>query len=215
MSEVKVQSIKVLGGFYRKSPNESLEYAKAVHAGIFADPIDYPTPPVDEPTYKANIDDLSAKITAALDGGQKAIAARNHQVTVVNKMTAELGHYVESACGNNMPTFLKSGFQPKSTTKVIKPPVSQWIRAVAPGRISGQLYLLLMAVVAAAAYEIRYAVTVNGTPGPWQTQLVTKTRPATTLSGLTPGALYTIQVRSFNDATGFTDWSDPVTRIVT
>jgi len=29
------------------------------------------------------------------------------------------------------------------------------------------------------------------------------------------GTAYTIQVRSFADATGFTDWSDPVTRIAT
>jgi fibronectin type III domain protein len=67
----------------------------------------------------------------------------------------------------------------------------------------------------ADAYEVRYASTVNGTLGPWTTQLVTKTRPATTITGLTPGATYTIQVRSFADATGFSDWSDPITRIVT
>src|SRR5437660_238777 len=56
---------------------------------------------------------------------------------------------------------------------------------------------------------------VNGTPGTPITQLVTKTRPATTIAGFTPGTTYAIQVRSFADATGFTDWSDPVTRIAT
>ena len=36
-----------------------------------------------------------------------------------------------------------------------------------------------------------------------------------TITGLTPVTAYSIQVRSFADATGFSDWSDPVIRIVT
>jgi len=215
MSATKTKPIKVLGGHARKSPTENLAYAAAVHSGIYTDPGDYPTPPIDEVTFKAAIDTLSAKITAALDGGKKAIAERNHQVGVVIKMMRELGHYVEGACKNDMPTFLKSGFQPMPTTKAVKPSLSQWIRKITQGKNSGQLHLILMAIIGAAAYEVRYAPTVNGTPAAWTTQLITKTRPAATISGLTPGATYTIQVRSFNDATGFTDWSDPVTRIVT
>ena len=46
-------------------------------------------------------------------------------------------------------------------------------------------------------------------------QLITKTRPATSVKGLTPGTTYTLQVRSFNDDSGFSDWSDPITRIWT
>ncbi len=215
MSSTQTKTIKVFGGYYQKSPTENLSYATAVHSGIYADPVDYPTPPVDEATFKTGIDTLSTKITVALDGGKKAIAERNHQVEVVKKMTAELGHYVEGACKGDMPTFLKSGFQPRSTATGAKPQLTQWIRTITLGKNSGQLQLVLMAIAAAAAYEVRYAPTVNGTPAAWITQLVTKTRPAAVLTGLTPGATYTIQVRSFEDATGYSDWSDPVTRIVT
>jgi hypothetical protein len=35
------------------------------------------------------------------------------------------------------------------------------------------------------------------------------------ITGLTPGTNYTIQVRSFADAAGFSDWSDPIIRICT
>jgi len=122
---------------------------------------------------------------------------------------------VETACKEDMPTFLKSGFQAAPSVKAAKPPLSQSIRKITPGKNSGQLHIILVAIIAAAAYEIRYAPTVNGTPGTWITQLVTRTRPAATLTGLTPGTAYTIQVRSFADATGFTDWSDAVIRIVT
>src|SRR6266403_1623082 len=126
MSQTKPKPIEARGGYTKKSPAENLAFANAVHSGMFTDPVDFPAPPVDEATFKGAIDTLSTKITAALDGGKKAIAERNHQEQVVTKM-----------------------------------------------------------------------------------------RPATTIAGFTPGTTYAIQVRSFADATGFTDWSDPVTRIAT
>ena len=215
MFSSKTNSIKVLIRHREKSPTENLAYATAVHSGIYGDPADYTDPPVDEPTFKTAIDGLSATVAAALDGGRQAIAERNRQEAVVVKMMAELGRYVEGACNNDMPTFLKSGFQPKSTPKAAKPQLTQWIRKITPGANSGQLRLTLVAIAGAAAYEVQYAPTVNGTPAAWLSQLITKTRPATTLTGLTPGATYTFHVRSFKDATGYSDWSDPVTRIVT
>ena len=66
----------------------------------------------------------------------------------------------------------------------------------------------IVSVEDASAYELRWTPTVNGTLGTWTTKLVTRTRPATSITGLSPGTTYTIQVRSFNDASGFSDWSD-------
>jgi len=215
MSETKTKPIKALGGYNKKSPAENLAFANAVHSGMFTDPVDFPAPPVDEATFKGAIDTLSTKITAALDGGKKAIAERNHQEQVVIKMMRELAHYAEQACKDDLTTFLKSGFHAKSTVSGAKQSLSQYIRKITPGKNSGQFHLVLVSVDGADAYEIRCTPTVNGTPGTPITQLVTKTRPATTIAGFTPGMAYTIQVRSFADATGFTDWSDPVTRIAT
>src|SRR5439155_6752607 len=79
MSETKTKPIQARGGYNKKSPAENLAYANAVLSGIFTDPADYPTPPIDEATFKGAIDTLSAKITAALDGGKKALAERDHQ----------------------------------------------------------------------------------------------------------------------------------------
>lgn len=211
----KPKPIKVLGGYTKKSPTDNLAYANAVHAGVFSDPTDYPTPPVDEATFKSNIDALSADITAALDGGKKAIAARNRAEEAVIKMMKQTGLYVETACKDDMTTFLKSGFQPASTTPVVKPPLTQHIRKITAGKTAGTMHLVLMLVDGATAYESRCTPVVNGVAGTPITQLSTKTRPATTITGLTPGTTYNIQVRSFADATGFSDWSDPVTRICT
>src|SRR5712691_6412051 len=120
MSQTKTLPIKTLGDYKKKSPTENLAYANAVHSGIFTDPADYPTPPVDEATFKGAIDTLSAKITAALDGGKKAIAERNHQEQVVIKMMRKLGRYAEEACKDDLTTFLKSGFQAQSTVRTPK-----------------------------------------------------------------------------------------------
>ncbi|HYR44793.1 MAG TPA: fibronectin type III domain-containing protein [Terriglobia bacterium] len=213
MSQTKSKPIKAIGGYNKKSPTENLAHANAIHSGLFTDPVDYPAPPIDEATFKGAIETLSAKITAALDGGKKALAERNRQEQVVIKMMRQLGQYAEVACKDDMPIFLKSGFQAVSIVKAGQQPLSQSIRKITAGKISGQLHMLLMAVDGATAYEVRWAAIVNGTPGTWATQLVTKTRPAVTLKGLTPGATYSIQVRSFADESGFSDWSDPVTRI--
>jgi hypothetical protein len=214
MSDTKAKPIKVAGGFKKKSPADKVAYATGIHAGIFSDPTDYPTPPVDEATFKSTIDSLSAKITPALDGSKKAIADRKHEEDVLSNMVRQLGQYVELACKDDMTTFLKSGFQPKSTVPAVKQMVSQSIRTIKPGKKTGTMYIA-PGNVGADAYEVRLTPVVNGTPGTPTTQLVTKTRPAATITGLTPGTTYSIQVRSFADATGFSDWGDPVIRICT
>jgi hypothetical protein len=213
--QTKSKSIKTLAGYDKKSPTDNLAYANSVLSGVFANPVDYPAPPIDEATFEGAIDTLSATITAARDGGKRAIADRNHQEHVVIKMMRQLSHYAETACKDDMPTFLKSGFQAASTGRATTTALSKWIRTITPGRISGQLQMVLVADSGATAYELRWAATVDGTPGTWATQLVTKTRPAVTITGLTPGTTYTIQVRSFADASGFGDWSDPHIRICT
>jgi hypothetical protein len=215
MSTTATKPIKALGGYNRKSPTENLAYANAVHSAIFTDTADYPTPPIDEATFKGAIDTLSGKIAAAHDGGKKAIAERNHQEGVVIEMMRQLAHYAEQACKDDLTTFLKSGFQAASTVKGAKQSLSQSIRKIIHGKNSGQFHITLVSDDGADAYEIRCTPVVNGTPGTPMTQLVTKTRPASTITGLTPGTTYTIQVRSFADKTGFTDWSDPITRIAT
>jgi hypothetical protein len=215
MTNTKAKPIKAKLGLVRAAAGAVLQRANAVLAGIFAATADYPNPPVDMATFKSNVDGLSSDITAAMDGGQKAIAQRNHQVEVVINMLRQLARYAEVNCRDDMTTFLKSGFEAVSTTRSPFQPLSQFIRKIDPGTNSGQLLVTIVAVPGASSYELRWApLGSGGTPGPWTNQLVGKTRPPTTITGLTPGTAYEIQVRSFSDS-GFSDWSDPVTRICT
>src|SRR5216684_1765212 len=70
-----------------------------------------PPPPVDPNTLKGAIDEVSAKMADALDGGKKAKEALKKAKEPVVKMMEDLAHYVEANCKNDMTIFLSSGFE--------------------------------------------------------------------------------------------------------
>jgi len=213
MSKPKTKPIKPVIGFTKTAPTDLLARGNAVHTGMSANTADYPSPPVDMATLKAALDTYSSTITAALDGGSKAIAERNDQGEVVIKVLRQLAHYVEAACKDDVPTFLKSGFQPVVIQRAAAPLLSQFIRKIEQGATSGQLLVTIAAVPGALTYEVRWApLGAGGVPGTWTTLPVAKTRPATSVTGLTPGTAYAFQVRSFSQS-GYSDWSDSVTRM--
>ena len=211
----KSKPIKASLGFKRVSAGDVVARASAVSAGLFAAKDDYPAPPVVEATLKAQIDALSASITAALDGSKKAIAEREHQKEVVIKSLRQLGHYAEENCKDEMPTFLKSGFQAVSTTRSPAQAISEWIRKIVPGKNSGQMLVSIVAHPDALSYQLRWApVGPGGTPGNWIEQPVGITKPAASVTGLTAGTAYAFQVRAVTKS-GYTDWTESVTRICT
>src|SRR5262249_6769165 len=99
-------TIKAQLGLSKKQARTVLERANAVLARIYSDPDDFGKPPIDEATFKLNVDLLSTKITASLDGGKQAIADRDQQTAVVIKMIHQLAHHAEANCKDNMATFL-------------------------------------------------------------------------------------------------------------
>jgi len=202
--------------FKKLAATDVLAQANGVHDGVFiAAKENYPNSPVDEATFKSQIDALSQSITAALHGSKKAIAAREHSKGVVIKSMRQIGHYVEVASNDDMTTFLKSGFKPHSTTRTVTQPVSDHIRKIGPGKNSGSMKVVLVAQADALAYQLRRApIGQGGALGDWVEQLVGKTRPSALVTGLTPGTNYAFQVRSLTDS-GYSDWSESVTRIVT
>jgi hypothetical protein len=208
-------SIKAALGLKRPSAVQVLVRGNAVLVGVYTDKDDYANPPIDETTLKSQLDGLSAAISAALDGGKAAIAQREQQKEIVVKSLHQLGHYVEETCKNDITIFLKSGFQTVSTVRTPKVPASEHFRKIVAGKNSGQMEVTLVAQREAFAYQLQLAtVGQGGAMGPWVEHPIAKTRPATVISGLTPGTTYVFQVRAQTDS-GYTDWSESLTRIVT
>jgi len=205
--------LKVSLSFIKMTPANVLSFAHVIYAGMNNNPA-YPTPPVDMPALKAAIDGLQSAITEAADGSKKAKAQCAHQARAVVKILRQLGHYVETACKDDLTVLQSSGFTAVSTTRAPRIPLTEKIRKIDPGPNSGEQAITIVDDPSAASYEMRWAPTVNGVPGNWTVHSVTKTRPPAVIGGLTPGTSYTFQVRVLRN-TGWTDWSDAVTRICT
>jgi hypothetical protein len=213
MSKVKIDVIRPQLGFAGMSDADVLKRLNAVHDGMFNNPA-YPRPPVDMPAFKAAIDAFLTAVAAMLDGGKSATVERNKRRADVIVMLRLLGHYVEAACQNDMETFVSSGFVPMAQGIRTPPqPVSMpRIVSVDQGS-SGQLVVRIQPVAKARSYDIRYTVVPSaGVAVNWISITVPSTKPPASFYNLTPGWIYTFQVRAFGKL-GFSDWSPSVQRM--
>jgi hypothetical protein len=183
--------------------------------GLLANAGIYTKPPIDLTAYGNAITAYKDSIPAAIDGSKTAVAQKEKLKEAAIRMYTQLAHYAENNCNDDMATFLLSGFQAKATIKTLTPPTTDSIRKIEHGPNTGQLVVTLLAVKRAKNYVLRYGVNpANGSPTTWTDLTVTSVRPATTISGLTPGTVYAFQVQALLKS-GYTDWSDPVTMMCT
>ena len=190
-----------------------LKRLNAVHDGMLNNPA-YPSAPVDIRGFKAAIDAYTAAVSATLDGGKAATIERDKRRADVIIMLRLLGHYVEAACDNDMKTFVSSGFVP-ATPGVRTPPQpvsTPRIVSVDQGS-AGQLVITVKPVAKARSYEVRYAVAPPaGAAVNWTPVMVPSTRPPIRIDNLTPGTIYSFEVRAFGKL-GFSDWSASMQRM--
>jgi hypothetical protein len=196
----------------KASDAEFRERARAIYEGIYESPA-YPNPPVTREELKAALDKYDHTRAAALDGGKKAIVERDAQRTVVGLMLRQLGHYVEFVCNNEMSDLLASGFEPVSSTFAPKePPPRPAIKKIKHGPNSGSFVVSMTSHYRKlASYKMRYGEgEFHDVRDSWTEIMVLSARPATLVSGLTPGKIYTFQVCAFGLDGTYSDWSDPV-----
>jgi hypothetical protein len=214
-TKTKQHPIKALKNFRRMAAESVVSTSQTIQTKLFNDPelAGAPAPPVDAAMLKAQTDTLSAKIVAAADGGKTAVAAKNHQKEIVASLLIQLAQYAETNCKGDMTIFLSTGFTPAGSTKNTTPPVSEsTIRKVEPGQNSGEMLITLMKFLGAVSYVVQFATVINGVVGSWTSKPVAGIKPPFLITGLTPGTTYVFQARALTK-TGYTDWSESVTRI--
>jgi hypothetical protein len=212
---VKKTPIHAVVGLMRMADGVVAPMLDSSLKGLLANAAIYTKTPIDLTAYGNAITAYKDSIPAALDGSKTAVAQKNKLKEAAIRMYTQLAHYVEANCNDDMATFLLSGFQAKPTTKTSTPPASDSIRKIEHGANTGQLVVTLMAVKGAKSYVLRYGVNpLSGTPGTWTDFVITSVRPATTISGLTPGTVYAFRVQALLK-TGYTDWSEPLTMMCT
>ena len=171
----------------------------------------YPTPPVTLANLQTAKDDFTTKIAAAQVGGPPDTAAKNNSRQSLLGLLRQVASYVQINCNSDMALLLSSGFQAQSTNRsqiALEQPQGLMLKNGA----SGHLIASVNPVKNTNMYEGR----IKGPTGDWMTPSVfTGDSQHINFAGLTPGTVYTVQVRSLGGATGQSDWSDPSSHMAT
>lgn len=195
--------LKVSLGFARLPDVELDNFAQGVVAAMTGN-AGYPQPPVTMAALQAATDDFTDKIAKAQTGGPADTAAKNNSRQTLLGLLRLLSSYVQIACNNDMATLLSSGFQAQSTSRASSPLEQPTGLSIKNGT-SGQLLASVDPIKNTSMYEGR----IKGADGNWLPSVFTGDSQHITFNGLTPGVVYTVQVRALGGSTGQSDWSDP------
>ena len=209
------QKIIVKTGFQSLSDSEAVALAGAVIKGLYAAKA-LPAPPIDQQALQTAVDDMNGAIVALaqLGGGTAATVVKKKKREVLNGLLRKLAHYVQANCNDDLQVVTNSGFQAKTASvRSTTPPDKAQILSVENGHTT-QLVVKARKLPHAKMYQLQFAVVgANNTVGPFQTAGVFAKSRSMTLTGLTPGTIYAVQVRAWGGSVGFGDWSDAVSHM--
>ena len=193
---------------FARLPDKELDnFALAVKNNLTGNAA-YPTPPVTLANLETGRADFEQKIAAAATGGPPDTAAKNDSRQALLGMLRQIAGYVQINCNNDMATLLSSGFQAMSTNRAQSPLDKPTSLDIANGT-TGQLVASISPVKNTSLYEGR----IKGATGDWLPGVFTGDSQHIYFDGLTPGQIYTVQVRALGGSTGQSDWSDPSTHM--
>ena len=118
-----IQKIKAKLNFHGVSDTDVLNAGNTAYNGLLNNPA-FPNTPVPLPTFRQDLDNFSALIVDAEDGGKRSISAKNKQRAEVIRVYTLLGHYVEATCNNDprsIPVVTRRLFE-------LKPRRNRWLR---------------------------------------------------------------------------------------
>jgi hypothetical protein len=206
-------ALNVRAVFKKQSAEQLILAAGAIVTGLTDNPA-FPSPTVDLQTLQKAIDELNAAITAQAQGGRAATAEKNNKQAALLRLVRKLKHYVEDNCNDDLAVLLSSGFQAAETTRTRTPLANTAIVGLDFGTNRGEIVLKVKPVRRARVYEVRAAALgADNVPGPWQAAGLFMDSRSITIAGLTPGTTYAFQVRAVGGSTGYSDWSNPVSRM--
>jgi hypothetical protein len=213
MTDTVKQKIKAIIGLDKLPEAAVRDMLNSALKGVLANSNIFVKPPIDMNVFGADIAAFEASIPAALDGSKAAVAIKNKLKTVAVREYVQLAHYVELVSNGDRATFLLAGFQAASTARTAAAPETPSIDSVVPGPASGQSKVTFKRGKRALVHDFRYGVTPagGGLPSTWTEIRLGSSKPLL-VSNLTPGTVYTFQVRA-QGRLSLTDWSDPVSRM--
>src|SRR5205085_2293786 len=129
---------------------------------------------------------------------------KNAAREVVLSLLRQEASYVQSIAGEDLGLLLSSGFQASSKNRT-QIPLAQPVIDRIDNVQSQMLGLNVSTVLTARAFEVRIKDGAND----WRTVGIFTYARAIMVGNLTPGTIYTFQVRAIGGSMGYSDWSDP------
>ena len=168
----------------------------------------FPTPPADATLamlLAANTD-FTEKIGKAKMGGPMDTTGKNLSRQTLLGILKKLAGYVQITAAN-LEELQSSGFDARSENHA-RQPLDQPTGLKVKNGTTGQLIAGIGSPVKNTnLYEGRAKLEGSET---WLSSVFTGDSRHIIFSGLTPGSMYTIEVRALGGSTGQSDWSDPV-----
>ncbi len=206
------QRARIADRFTRQSAEQLVTMADAVISGLSGNSA-FPAPTVDIKVVQDAADGLKAALAEQAHGGTAATAEKNKRKEALIVLLRKVKHYVEDNCGNDLAVLLTSGFQAAASTRNRSALASPSILSIEFGN-SSELVLRVTPIAHARCYDVRSAaVGAGNVPGPWQDAGMYTSSRSITIAGLVPGTTYVFQVRAIGGSTGYSDWSNPVSRM--
>jgi hypothetical protein len=195
--------------FARLKDTELDAFAEGVIKGLGDHAAAFPTPPITVTNLRPLVDGFTTALAKARLGGPPDTAEKNiARANLIDALRTDAAYVEQTA--DNLSDLLGSGYTAASTNHSQTVLATPKILSVTNGA-STILVLRVTPITNARSYEVQ--TSTNG-DAPTIAAVSTKARMLE-LTGLTPGTLYTIQVRAVGGSTGFSDWSEPVTHMAT
>lgn len=195
--------------FARMKDNRIGIFASSVVLGLTDNPY-FPDLPVSLADLSAATKNYQTALANATLGGTVQTALKTQARDQLISILRDEAHYVQIIAKNNLPALLSSGFTATDRNTAQSPLVTPVIKQVL-NQSSGQLWLRVKRVPNARNYQVRIKVG----EGDWVDAGIHPQARKIVLPGLTPGTIYTIQVRALGGRTGYSGWSAGATKMAT
>ena len=190
---------------FAKLPDGDLvDFGHMIAMGIKAN-ANFPTPPITWTVLEASTNLFTDKISAAKMGGKMDTAAKNAQRVVLLDQLRQDAIYVQVESGGDEAILLTSGYNMMSQNRASVPLDKPEEVDVSNGDTC-ELIARCKPVKNSSMYEIR----AKDPAGVALESGFSGDSRAISVTELTPGVLYSVQVRALGGSTGHSPWSDPV-----
>ena len=206
-TKTKVSPIRAVMNFNPMIDANLVVLANGVLKGLTGN-ASFPNPTVSLTTFGNDITTYSNAITAALDGGKNAKAAREKAKKVVVNDLRQEAMYVESNCNDEMEIFVTSGFTARTKPAPTGPVDVPSFKSLDYGVHPGEILVSIKSVPGGKSYNLRFGP--GASPASWTVLSVGTIKKAIPIDTLTSGTLYAFQVQALG-VQGLSAWSDSST----